>query len=882
MELQPETLIHGRADGGAVDYYRFHAEKDETVVVECLAQQLDSSLLPVLTIWDANGRQLSRSRRLNDPILVWTSPESSDYLLGVHDHIYGGGASHAYALQLHTGPYLVSVAPHVALPGTSSVFTVIGRNLPGGTPTTDLHLDNAPLEQVQVRIFVPPAATDPTPAIVDPVAADAEGFSFRWSTPAGNSNPVVIGMATQPVVVEAEPNNLPEQAQRVDAPCEVSGRFYPRRDQDWVQFSATKGQQFQILVISHRGGHPTDPEIFVQRVLKTSDGQEQTSQIATDDDFRADGKRYRQGLRRGLELDHRDPTARFTADQDADYRVGLRDLNGSSIDDPRLTYRLVVEPVEPDFELLAWTQVPAADDDKKIERGGMVIRSGERLPILVDLFREGGFEGPVELTAHGLPAGVEAPPCYVPAGATQAVLVLSAATELDSWCGPIEITGTASIENVPRVRRAREAVLTSATGNVEQSRPTARLARQMMLAVVANETASADIALTAEGSPSVFETSRGGKISIPLRMVAHGELKSELALAPLEVPDKVKIQGVTLKSDATEGQLEVVLDSPEIKPGRYSVILRGKLKTSYGRNPDAIAALEAARGQFDATTEQIAQQLAAAAQAVAAAKQSAIEKTEQFAQLQTTQDGVVQAFQAASAQLSQASQQLAGLMQSTTSTQAAQAGEIQELLDQATLAAGKAGEQLQTVQTSLAQVRDQWAQTQSQIETLKAEQAKVEAEQQALEQKKQRADAYRQELDKRLEEARKNLGPKDIDTYINSPAITLEIHSSPVTINVPDEMVTLKRGETAPVTLDVTRRFGFSDAVTLTLDVPQGVAELGAETQTVGPEATSASLQLKAGGNASLGQHRVNLNVALKFNGVDITEKVPLVVQISE
>ena len=45
---------------------------------------------------------------------------------------------------------------------------------------------------------------------------------------------------------------------------------------------------------------------------------------------------------------------------------------------------------------------------------------------------------------------------------------------------------------------------------------------------------------------------------------------------------------------------------------------------------------------------------------------------------------------------------------------------------------------------------------------------------QALE-KKQRADEYVKQLDQQLAEAQKNLGPAEVTSYINSPAIVLEI-----------------------------------------------------------------------------------------------------------
>ncbi len=390
--------MNGRADGGAVDYFRFSAEAGQTLVMECTSQDIESSLQPVITVWDLEHQQLARSKHLFDPIVEFVAPKTGDYLLGVNDNTFGGGTTHAYRLRIHSGPYLIAVAPAAVLPGTTAQITVFGRHLPGGE-TSQVHLDGAPLERRSVSVFMPDR-NDAVPAVVSPVMAQTDGLLLRWPTSRGASNRLLVAEARYKVTTEVEANDTPDTAQQITIPCEYSGAFYPRRDQDWVQFTAAKGQAYQVRIASHRLGHPTDPEVFVQKVVRKDDGTTEVSQVSTEDDFKSDGSRYRQALRRGLELSHRDPVVRFTADQDGDYRVGLRDLNGSSIDDPRFAYRLVIEPQQPDFQLLAWTQQQAADDDKKIDRRSMSLRRADTLPVMIDVLRQGGFDQEVRVYAR--------------------------------------------------------------------------------------------------------------------------------------------------------------------------------------------------------------------------------------------------------------------------------------------------------------------------------------------------------------------------------------------------------------------------------------------------------------------------------------------------
>src|SRR5207244_2735933 len=52
-----------------------------------------------------------------------------------------------------------------------------------------------------------------------------EGFEYRLKTPQGISNPILLCVATAPVVAEQEPNNQLSEAQKLSLPCEVAGQF---------------------------------------------------------------------------------------------------------------------------------------------------------------------------------------------------------------------------------------------------------------------------------------------------------------------------------------------------------------------------------------------------------------------------------------------------------------------------------------------------------------------------------------------------------------------------------------------------------------------------------------------------------------------------------
>ena len=83
------TVVNGRADANAVDYYQFSAKQGQRVLVECLAKDIDSRLDDTLILYDADGRELERQRR--GGLLDFIAPAAGRFVLGVSDFTYRGG-----------------------------------------------------------------------------------------------------------------------------------------------------------------------------------------------------------------------------------------------------------------------------------------------------------------------------------------------------------------------------------------------------------------------------------------------------------------------------------------------------------------------------------------------------------------------------------------------------------------------------------------------------------------------------------------------------------------------------------------------------------------------------------------------------------------------
>ena len=873
-ELTPNRVVYGRADANVVDYYRFDAKQGQAFSVECLTRSMDSRLQPIVTVFDEQGRQMRRSRVTVDPVIEFVAPAEGTYFVGVHDHVYAGGAEYLYRLDVRSQPYVAFVVPPVAEPGQSNTFELVGLNLPGGTES-DYQLDGIQLQKRQVRVYVPEAVS--LDAVVHGGETRTHGihhFPFQWDSEQGNANIARIGLADNPIVMEQDENNTPAQAQSIQVPAEVVGQFYPRRDQDWVEFKATKGQRFQVRLFSNRLGHLTDPEIYIQKVTKDAQGAEQVSQVVTQDDASFDQNRYKLRLPRALDLSHQDPDVSFAADADATYRVGVRDLYGGSRNDPRIWYRLQIRPQLQDFELVAWSQRQAVDNDKKIQAASPSLRPGGNLPVCVDVIRRHGFAGPVRLVVEGLPAGVTAAASVVEAGRSDGILLLHADESAKDWTGVIRVVGEAVIgeENVRRA--ARNAVLLAETGDVQNSRPRARLTRDLVLSVLGQD--PAPIAVNLGGQ--VIETSRGAKLEIPLAYQKAVTVKGELALAAIVGNNEIKPAELKLAADAKDGKLQVPLNTDKVPLGKHTLFLRGKVKFDYARNPQAIARAEQSRKDFDGVLTALTQQGTELTEQLAAAKAVVASRTEIIGKFEVAQDASSKAIQAAVEASRRAAEQVKAYQAMASAS--GNDPDLAEAVRQAQDASAQAIMHLDNAQKALTRVSQKMQRFAKELENATNEVARIEAAQKQVAEKQQRAEAHKQALDKRIEESKKNFGPKELNAWVDSTPVTLQIHKSPVQVNLSAGDIATTPGKMTELHFAIERRFSFADAVDVELTLPESAKGLSAEVVSLNKDQSEGVLKIMSAEDSVKGDFKCVLKTKLKFNDLAIEDEIPLVVRV--
>ena len=521
------------------------------------------------------------------------------------------------------------------------------------------------------------------------------------------------------------------------------------------------------------------------------------------DDKKLDGGRYGRRVPRALDYSESNPSSQFSVPADGDYCVSARDLYGNARSDPRSIYRLVVKPSEPGFRLVAWTQrFRKENNNNRVDRASLALHPGESREILVDVIREGGFNGPLTLNATGLPEGVSCSEMVVATGQTEAAIVLTAASDAVPSHGVIQILGNATIGGKSQTRYAMDGLLTSDVGNVGGERPSRRALGEVFVSV--KGTSEKTPAAVRIGKLRKWQSSVGAVLKIPVEYKRNSEIKGELKMNSIELPGEIKPKELVLKPD-TSVSLEVPLNNPKIKPGEYSFFMTGQVAANFTRNQAAIDALEKQLTSFDLTLKKIQ-----------ANEQTATAKREEL------------------------NQRLAAINVNNDAD------------------SHEAAKARQTVQAAAAD----------------AEKALQEASE-----KKQRAEQFRKSLEERLNNSKKQNGPRDAQIVVTSTPVTIEVLESPLAIAVSDVSVTLpQEGDSnensTPVEvqgkLKIERRFGFADAVDVAVTIPEGHPPITLSSIT--KDQTNAAISSSVPLGTKPGRYEYPVTLKLKFGGVDIQD----------
>ena len=384
------VAMHGSLAGPQVLKTTFAGTKGTNIVIDCEAQRLGSNLKPVVRLYNERGTQLA-----------WSAPKTS----------IGGDARCVLALPAD-GTYAVEVHDQLYRAGMPAFF----RLKVGALQYAD----------ISFPLAVSPASKTPVKFVGTNLTATAELDATATAYPGerGASLPTAdqfTGAAPR-VIVSEHPEHVetPPAAGQLQAlgasPVGVSGAISVPGEEDKYLLDVTPGQNLRFNVTSHRVGTPLDGVLSIRN--------EQGAQLAANDD----------------QPNSSDPGLDFVVPAGVmKLQIALADMQKKGGAD--FVYRIEVADLgRPDFDL-------------SVDAASLNIPAGATQIIPVEIERR-NYGGAIELSVSGLPAEVKVEGTKVPAGATIAILSLTAPANFKA-AGVVRILGKAMDIPAPLVRAAR-------------------------------------------------------------------------------------------------------------------------------------------------------------------------------------------------------------------------------------------------------------------------------------------------------------------------------------------------------------------------------------------------------------------------------------------
>jgi hypothetical protein len=552
-----------------VDYFVFAGKKGQRVVVSCPASTIDSRLRAGIEIYNSQGKRLASGRQYqgSDALADVILQADGDYYVRLFEFTHTlGSPEHFYRLTISTAPWIDAVHPCAVLPGKPTQVTVYGRNLPDGKPDPAAVVDGSVLEKIVVTVNPP---NDPAKlqrldftGRIEPQTAMLDGFEFRVRNATGSSNPFLLTYATAPVVLDNEANHTPETAQEINVPCEIAGRIMKRGDRRRYVFTAKKGEIYNIEVLSHRIGAPTDMRFVLHNVAAKADI------IDSDDNPDAINPKF-------FTRTDDPPVFRFGVPADGKYQLMVMSTHGDTLAGPRQFYRVRITPDVPDFRLFVMPPANYRNDCAQLLQGGNQM-------VTVFAWRNDGFNGPITVTADGLPKGVTCPEQVITNGMRVTRLVLSAAADAPEFNGEFRVKGTAVVKGQPVTREARPASITWPVPPQQNIPTLTRLDRGLALSV--REKAPFNVALTLD-KPAVVQ---GDKANLTVKLTRlWPDFKQPLTASLEELLPNIVVnnnQPLTLNPGKDDGPMPIVVN-PNTEPGKYTIVLHCASPIPYNKDP---------------------------------------------------------------------------------------------------------------------------------------------------------------------------------------------------------------------------------------------------------------------------------------------------------
>ena len=321
------VAVDGTGNGTQLDWFEFEATKNEAISFEVIASRLGSNFDPAVRVYEASGRLLASFGDSPGiaPDLQFRHrfDKTGRYFLRLRDMAYAGGRGSFFRLRMGDFPIVSGVFPQGNKRGELKPFYPIsGQALP--------------------------------PVLATPVRGE---FWLNFKLPNGTGSAYRrLSVGESPNAYETEPNEMLNQANAINLPSAINGRFEKPNDRDWYAVNLAKGDQVRFTGATRSLGSPSD------LMLRVSDAAGKTlaeSEISGDSDGEVSAE----------------------AKVDGVHYLEVRELAEQAGE--HLIYRIEAERVSPGFSLT-------------VAEHAFTAKAGEPISVKVTATRN-KYDGPIQL-----------------------------------------------------------------------------------------------------------------------------------------------------------------------------------------------------------------------------------------------------------------------------------------------------------------------------------------------------------------------------------------------------------------------------------------------------------------------------------------------------
>ena len=389
--------VMGNGARGDVDVYRVPARAGERLSVELDCVRIadvhygDNEFDLALRVLDSAGRELAANDEnplhLQDPVLTLKLPDDTK------DHVFVEVRRSVFA------PVNVSYALHI-----SAFARPLAVYPPGGLPG----------EKLAVRLLGDALGENAAEIVVPPQPGT---FDYFGNAP----SPLLVRSFAAPNVLK----DLQVSETRVSQlPAALNGILDVPGTIDAFRVNVKKGERYRVRMYASSLGSPLDPALSIRKAgeAKAEIIADDADMMLADRDIHGPNFRSRGGLK-----DVFDPSVIWEPKTDGEYLIEVRDTNGFGA--PTGVYRIEIDtPPDAVFALL---RSVAFDWVETGRYTSLAVPQGNRWVFNLSLPSGQGslFKGDMQISAHGLPAGVSLSNTLIPAGTSTWPVELVASPE---------------------------------------------------------------------------------------------------------------------------------------------------------------------------------------------------------------------------------------------------------------------------------------------------------------------------------------------------------------------------------------------------------------------------------------------------------------------